>query len=1136
MKANATQFCRFGYGAARALLAGALMLCALDASAALTHRYSFANDVSDSVGGANGTIQGNVVVGGGIASFAGAANTDYLELPSGLISNYTTVTFEMWVDVGVNGTWEELYAFGNQNASGAGANMVMFTPHSGSNPNDFRMSYAQADPGYNDEHVVTGNGVLDSLGPMSITCVYDPPNNSMSLYTNGVLVGSLSPVTTGAKVFSLTNVYNVHSWLGRSLYNADAPFTGSIDEFRIYNEPLGPLKVYVNNVAGPNTLVTNEIVVNSITWNVSTNMVVSTRQDTTVTFNTAVYGTVTLPGATEAIYSTSDPSVLRVNANGQVFAKALGSATVSAAFNGKTNSVLVTVATTPQLVHRYSFTSDASDSVGGANGTLVGNAKISGGAVVLPGDVPSNDPSVSYVDLPNNLVAKLTAITVEAWVTDNGSANWARVWDLGNSVGGENVSDTGNRFMYLSLPSGNNNGDLTGDIHVNDRGGDNALEWVGQRPPANQPAHIVWATDIANLQGRLFVNGALVAVNNNMFVTPADIGPSVNDWLGRSQYGDPSFNGSIDEFRIYNGALSTLQIVLDAAAGPDKIVTDPGALQSLQISISTNTIYNDGTPFRAALMANYASLNNVNVTALPGASFQTSDPTVAAIGSDGVVTGVGPGNAVLTGSYGGKTATFNVTVTTTPGFVEATLLHRYSFSDAVGSTVAKDSVGTADGVIKGVGAAFDGKGQLSLPGGNNSDADPSVIAGYVDLPNHIINVLTNLSIETWVTWQGSGSWQRIFDFGTSAGGEDISSGNGGYLFLTTAGSVNMRFSPRDPITASEPAPLTAAAPLATGQEVYLAVTYDFTHNSAKLYSNAVVVAFGAAPVDITTIDDVNNWLGRSQWADPMFQGKYDEFRIWNGVLLPGEISSHYVAGPDSLTPTAAAGPKLSVALSGNNVLISWPASTTGFTLQSSATLGASASWADVSPAPTGNSYTVTPTAQAQQYFRLRQGGAALADCTNTTTFNTWVNKAFANQTGTFTALFDATPSAGAPLDCVMALSSGAQTAFSGFACLVRFGTSGLIEARNGGAYAAENSISFSANVTYSFRFVVNVPAHTYSVYVTPAGGTEQTVGTNYAFRTEQNAVTNLNNMGFIVDVSSGVSASDVGTVCNFRIQ
>jgi len=48
------------------------------------------------------------------------------------------------------------------------------------------------------------------------------------------------------------------------------------------------------------------------------------------------------------------------------------------------------------------------------------------------------------------------------------------------------------------------------------------------------------------------------------------------------------------------------------------------------------------------------------------------------------------------------------------------------------------------------------------------------------------------------------------------------------------------------------------------------------------------------------------------------------------------------------------------------------------------------------------------------------------------------------------------------------------------------------------------SINYSANVTYHFRMVVNVTAHTYSVFVTPAGGSELTVGSNYAFRSTAN--------------------------------
>ena len=95
-------------------------------------------------------------------------------------------------------------------------------------------------------------------------------------------------------------------------------------------------------------------------------------------------------------------------------------------------------------------------------------------------------------------------------------------------------------------------------------------------------------------------------------------------------------------------------------------------------------------------------------------------------------------------------------------------------------------------------------------------------------------------------------------------------------------------------------PLTAPAPLATNQEIFITVTYDFSDNVSRLYSNAVLVASGTATVDISTIDDVNNWLGRSQWNDSVFQGKYNELRIWNGILLPDQIATHLAAGPDSL--------------------------------------------------------------------------------------------------------------------------------------------------------------------------------------------------------------------------------------------
>jgi Alginate lyase len=141
--------------------------------------------------------------------------------------------------------------------------------------------------------------------------------------------------------------------------------------------------------------------------------------------------------------------------------------------------------------------------------------------------------------------------------------------------------------------------------------------------------------------------------------------------------------------------------------------------------------------------------------------------------------------------------------------------------------------------------------------------------------------------------------------------------------------------------------------------------------------------------------------------------------------------------------------------------------------------------------------------------------------------NNWINGIIPTQTGTFTAEWDATPST-ALNNSNIGLSLGPQSAFTGLAIAGRFNPTGQIDARNGGAFVAASTINYVAGVKYHFRAVVNVPANTYSIYVTPAGQDEITVGTNYAFRTEQKGITSLDHWDAI---------SQVGTVvlCNLVV-
>src|SRR5208283_3631596 len=90
----------------------------------------------------------------------------------------------------------------------------------------------------------------------------------------------------------------------------------------------------------------------------------------------------------------------------------------------------------PILQHRYSFTSDASDSVGGANGTLMGHAQIVNNALYLPGGAISGATNDSYVALPNGIVSSDNSLTVETWLTDNAGSTWAEPWSFGDSSSG----------------------------------------------------------------------------------------------------------------------------------------------------------------------------------------------------------------------------------------------------------------------------------------------------------------------------------------------------------------------------------------------------------------------------------------------------------------------------------------------------------------------------------------------------------------------------------------------------------------------------------------------------------------------------------------------------------------------------
>ncbi|MCP5526483.1 MAG: Ig-like domain-containing protein [Verrucomicrobiales bacterium] len=668
----------------------------------------------------------------------------------------------------------------------------------------------------------------------------------------------------------------------------------------------------------------------------------------------ATIGETPLPGG-QTTFASSNPEIATVDANGVVRGVDVGTATITGTYGASEATVEITVQPLPpaQLAHRWSFNDApgslvADDSVGGADGQLMGNAYLEGGRVHLDG---SKAPQ-TYVDLPNGIISALENLTVELWLNRTHSG-WQRAFDFGdNSTGSEDPTDgTALTSMFLAPGMGDN-----GAFRFAMDGGPSEQPQLDSSPslPEGEDVYVACVYNYSQRRMSVYVNGVLRATASNV-IYPLSALNDVNNWLGRSQYSaDANLIGSIDEVRIWDGPLTAEEAYIHYLAGPDATSGDLGALTALRFDPASGIAYAGSGGLSLSVIADFEQAQGVNATAFDSCVIESMDSAIATINDLKQAVGVAPGTVQIRASYGGLIALFDLTVAPIPEG-NPTLAHRYSFSEGASQFVAEDSAGGADGTLMGLGAVFDGAGQIVMDG----------VDGYVDLPNGMISALGDATFEVWGTFSGQGgAWQRVWDFGTMTDGEDGAGSGLGYLFLCprTGTGGPIRFAIKS-ATGGETPILESGATMTPNAEQHVVLTYNYTARLARLYVDGVQVAAGPVTYALSVIDDVNNWLGRSNYAaDAYYQGSLNEFRIWNGVMTAAEVVASRAAGPDDLPEPVAV---LSISLSGGQVSLSW---TGGGTLQESSTL-APGGWTN--SANQANPQTIVPTA-GQRYYRIRQ--------------------------------------------------------------------------------------------------------------------------------------------------------------------
>jgi len=554
--------------------------------AILSHRYSFSDadngsgnigsTVADSVGGP--AWNGMLPNGGGLTGSQlqlTNASLQYVKLPVGIISNYTAVTIEAWA------TFPDtlpgacfFFAFGNQDGSGLGNNYIYMQPTSG------HIGIGGNDPGYVGEEDAGTYGNLSSHTNLHITAVFNPQANWIAVYTNGILAGKNTATT-----WQMNNVSSVLNYIGRSLYSGDSQSMDvNVDEYRIYSGALTPQGIAISDAAGPNSIpatVTNgpgallslSIQAPATLQPLQTGPVKLLANYANLS-NWDIIGNSIFPPAGLTV-SVSNTNVLAY-ANGNLTGVNAGTASVITVYEGLTNTASVTVAqaAAPILAHRYSFFNEpsgsliATDSVAGFNGTLQGSANITGGQLVIPNTAQAA-PAPDYLLLPNGILTNsvdgigtnfnFPAVTVEAWATFAPSQGyWAALFDFGyTDAGGAGAFDIhlgqlGGSTVYGISDSDNANNHNQSTTAGSVRGMTNVHIVVVFNPTAGYLA--------------CYTNGVLASQINGITISMAGVWGTLNKVGAGMQ-------GSISEFRIYNGVMSPNDVAAAQVLGQTQVLT-----------------------------------------------------------------------------------------------------------------------------------------------------------------------------------------------------------------------------------------------------------------------------------------------------------------------------------------------------------------------------------------------------------------------------------------------------------------------------------------------------------------------------------------------------------------------------------
>lgn len=188
----------------------------------------------------------------------------------------------------------------------------------------------------------------------------------------------------------------------------------------------------------------------------------------------------------------------------------------------------------------YSLETDVRDHGRQYNGSLQNGARLE--PVPDRGQAARLRGTDEYLSLPTSVA---NARTVAFWARWDGGPNWQRFLDFGDGTG---------RYFFLTPRA--DNGRLRCALSTSGLAGEFRLD-APMAFPTGSWAHV--AVSFESRRAVLYFNGVPVVTHSNVPVVPWQVRARSN-YLGLSQWPDPSYRGWIDSVRVYGRALNPAEV------------------------------------------------------------------------------------------------------------------------------------------------------------------------------------------------------------------------------------------------------------------------------------------------------------------------------------------------------------------------------------------------------------------------------------------------------------------------------------------------------------------------------------------------------------------------------------------------